>query len=61
MLKLILSYAGQDIRRRICCNLLCMIPEFPKFKNLELSDEEDVGIFTKKFPPYADELNNKFF
>jgi len=40
---------------------LCMIPEFPKFKNLELSDEEDVGIFTKKFPPYADELNNKFF
>lgn len=31
-----------------------MIPEFPKFKPLELSDKEDVDKFTKKFPPYSD-------
>ena len=31
-----------------------MIPEFPEFKKLELSDKEDVEAFTKKFPPYSD-------
>jgi len=31
-----------------------MIPEFPKFKNLELTDKEDVEKFTSKFPPYSD-------
>src|SRR3990167_9661654 len=31
-----------------------MIPEFPEFKKLELSDKEDVEVFTKKFPPYSD-------
>src|SRR3989344_6357117 len=31
-----------------------MIPEFPEFKNLELSDKEDVEKFTGKFPPYSD-------
>ncbi len=31
-----------------------MIPEFPKFKNLELSDKKDVEVFTSKFPPYSD-------
>lgn len=31
-----------------------MIPEFPKFKKLELSDKEDIEKFTHKFPPYSD-------
>lgn len=31
-----------------------MIPEFPQFKNLELSDKEEVEKFTSKFPPYSD-------
>ncbi|MCE9548884.1 phosphatidylglycerol lysyltransferase domain-containing protein [Candidatus Nomurabacteria bacterium] len=31
-----------------------MIPEFPEFKKLELSDKEDVEKFTSKYPPYAD-------
>lgn len=31
-----------------------MIPEFPKFKPIELSDKEDVEKFTHKFPPYSD-------
>jgi hypothetical protein len=31
-----------------------MIPEFPQFKGLELSDKEDVEKITKKFPPYSD-------
>ncbi|MBU0612294.1 DUF2156 domain-containing protein [Patescibacteria group bacterium] len=31
-----------------------MIPEFPKFKKLELSDKEDIEKFTCKFPPYSD-------
>ncbi len=31
-----------------------MIPEFPNFKKLELSDKEDVEKFTSKFPPYSD-------
>ena len=31
-----------------------MIPEFPKFKKLELSDKDDVEKFTSKFPPYSD-------
>lgn len=31
-----------------------MIPEFPKFKKLELSDKADVESFTSKFPPYSD-------
>lgn len=31
-----------------------MLPEFPQFKNLELSDKEDVEQFTSKFPPYSD-------
>ncbi len=31
-----------------------MLPEFPQFKKIELSDKEDVEKFTKKFPPYSD-------
>jgi hypothetical protein len=31
-----------------------MIPEFPQFKKLELSDKNDVEKFTSKFPPYSD-------
>ncbi len=31
-----------------------MIPEFPNFKNLELSDKADIERFTKNFPPYSD-------
>jgi len=31
-----------------------MIPEFPQFKKLELSDKEEVKKFTSKFPPYSD-------
>jgi len=31
-----------------------MIPEFPKFKSIELSDKEDVENFTHKFLPYSD-------
>ena len=31
-----------------------MIPEFPEFKILELSDKEDVEKFTLKYPPYSD-------
>lgn len=31
-----------------------MIPEFPEFKKLELSDEEKIEKITKKFPPYSD-------
>ena len=31
-----------------------MIPQFPEFKKLELSDKEDVEKFTKQFPPYSD-------
>lgn len=31
-----------------------MIPEFPKFKKLELSDKKDIEKLTHKLPPYAD-------
>jgi len=31
-----------------------VIPEFPNFKAIELSDKEEVEKFTKKFPPYSD-------
>ncbi len=31
-----------------------MIPEFPEFKKLELSDKEEVEKITGKFPPYSD-------
>ncbi len=31
-----------------------MIPEFPEFKKLELTDKADVESFTSKFPPYSD-------
>lgn len=31
-----------------------MIPEFPNFKNLELSDKKSIDNFTKKHPPYSD-------
>jgi len=31
-----------------------MIPEFPQFKKLELTDKKDVETFTSKFPPYSD-------
>src|SRR3989344_4278099 len=30
------------------------LPEFPKFKNLELSDKEAIEKITHKFPPYSD-------
>ncbi len=31
-----------------------MIPTFPSFKKLELTDREEIEKFTKKFPPYSD-------
>jgi len=31
-----------------------MIPQFPEFKKLELSDKEEIELFTKRFPPYSD-------
>lgn len=31
-----------------------MIPEFPQFKKLELSDKEDIEKYTSQFPPYSD-------
>lgn len=31
-----------------------MIPVFPNFKKLELTDKEEVEKFTSKFPPYGD-------
>ncbi|MEI6316230.1 MAG: phosphatidylglycerol lysyltransferase domain-containing protein [bacterium] len=31
-----------------------MIPQFPEFKKLELSDRDEIESFTKKFPPYSD-------
>ena len=31
-----------------------MLPTFPEFKPLELSDKNDVENFTSKFPPYSD-------
>ena len=31
-----------------------MIPEFPEFKILELSDREEIECVTKHFPPYSD-------
>ncbi len=31
-----------------------MIPEFPQFKLLELSDKKDVEKITQKYPPYSD-------
>jgi hypothetical protein len=31
-----------------------MIPVFPDFKKLELTDKEDVEKFTSEFPPYSD-------
>jgi hypothetical protein len=31
-----------------------MIPKFPNFKKIELTDKEDVEEFTSKFPPYSD-------
>ena len=31
-----------------------MIPQFPEFKSLELSDKKAIESFTKRFPPYSD-------
>lgn len=31
-----------------------MIPDFPKFKNIELSDKADIEAFTSLYPPYSD-------
>ena len=31
-----------------------MIPQFPEFKKLELSDKEDIEKYTNRFPPYSD-------
>lgn len=31
-----------------------MIPLFPNFKNLELTDKEEFEEYTKKYPPYSD-------
>ncbi len=31
-----------------------MLPQFPQFKPLELTDKEDIENFTKNFPPYSD-------
>ncbi len=31
-----------------------MLPEFPQFKHIELSDKEDVEAITGEYPPYSD-------
>lgn len=31
-----------------------MLPQFPNFKPLELSDREDIEAITQKYPPYSD-------
>jgi hypothetical protein len=31
-----------------------MLPQFPQFKSIELSDKEDVEKITNKYPPYSD-------
>jgi uncharacterized protein len=31
-----------------------MIPQFPEFKKLELSDKKEVERYTEKYPPYSD-------
>ncbi len=31
-----------------------MIPTFPKFKKIEISDRADIECITRKFPPYSD-------
>ncbi len=31
-----------------------MIPNFPKFKKIELTDKKDIEKFTSEFPPYSD-------
>jgi hypothetical protein len=31
-----------------------MIPKFPQFKKIELSDKEEIEGFIKKYPPYSD-------
>lgn len=31
-----------------------MIPEFPKFKHIELIDKEEIEQITHKYPPYSD-------
>ena len=31
-----------------------LIPEFPQFKHLELSDRPEVEAFTRQYPPYSD-------
>ncbi len=31
-----------------------MIPEFPQFKSLELSDKQEIEKITSKYPPYSD-------
>ena len=31
-----------------------MLPVFPNFKNLEISDKEDIEYITHQFPPYSD-------
>ncbi len=34
--------------------LINMIPEFPQFKKLEITDNKEIEKFTSKFPPYSD-------
>ncbi len=31
-----------------------MLPKFPNFKKIELSDRKDVENITSRFPPYSD-------
>jgi hypothetical protein len=31
-----------------------MIPHFPEFKKLELSDQKEIETITSKYPPYSD-------
>ncbi len=31
-----------------------MLPEFPKFKKLEISDKKDIEIISDEYPPYSD-------
>ena len=31
-----------------------MLPEFPKFKSIDLTDKKEIEEINKKFPPYSD-------
>ena len=56
LLKLSIFYVIISSYARRSCGkeLFFMIPKFPEFKKIELSDKKDVEKFTQGFPPYSD-------